>query len=543
VPSGFNPTETATDATRSRSPTHLLALTAILAIGFAVRLAYLSIVTSAPGFVWGDPDGYLQHALMLARGPHGWHWTFDAVTYYINGQWHALPPLYSVFLSVLALFPGLPYSAQAAQVVLSTAAIGLVFALGRVVHSTAAGLWAAAAYACSVPAIFGIWSSSQETVYIPLLLFAFLLLSRAMTADARPLAFGVAGVVFGLAALTRSMPMFFMLPAALLLVVTSPARRRAIWQALAFVAGFTLIVAPYCIALSNALGQLTLIDSHGSIHVSADAATNRAPGIAATVEGLLRDFSRAPVQYVEDSVARARSLLHVNGGRQLQIYVVAGSRATAVLWKVIVHLGTDLLLVAASVLAAFGAVLCRNSRVAAVFLLWAAINIAIASIGGFGGARLRSPFEPLLLILGSVVLAGNWKKRSAPTLAAAAAVSVGLGILVLPQFPQSLRGRPDFGVRWDSVMTRDRGAMRGEAGFNVIAYDGTAQVIVQADSAAPTRIELRSGSTTLGPFALEAGERTLTWPWPERGLAFAELRATTLQTGAPSTVRVIVKAH
>ena len=88
--------------------------------------------------------------------------------------------MYSVFLSIFALFPGFPLTAQIAQVALSIASIVLVFALGRRLHSPASGLIAAAAYAVWVPNIFNVWSTSQETLYVPLILGAFLLLARAL---------------------------------------------------------------------------------------------------------------------------------------------------------------------------------------------------------------------------------------------------------------------------------------------------------------------------------------------------------------------------
>ena len=538
MPREFNLSEplVANDARRLRLGR---TLTLIVAIGFALRIAYLASVVRAPGFVWGDPDGYLLHAQMLAHGPHGWHWTFDAVRYDINGQVHALPPLYSVFLSFIALFRGLPLTAQVAQVLLSTASIGIVFGLGRIVHSPAAGLWAAGAYAVSIPSIFGVWSTSQETVYIPLLLLSFWLLARAVTSDARPAAFGIAGLAFGCAALTRSMPMFFVGPAALVHVAMARDRRSAIRQAAAFLAGFALVTVPYCVALSRALGQVTLIDSHGSIHVNADAVANRAPGLAATAGALWDQVAAAPMQFLTDCVARARSLLHVNGGRQLQIYVFADSKPAAMLWKLVVHLGTDVVLVAASVLAVLGAALCRNGRVAALFLLWAALNIAVASVGGFGGARLRSPFEPLLMVLGSVVLAGSWRRPRPLAMTLAVMASIGLAVLVLPQFPRSLRAWPDFGVRWDSVVTREHGAVRGAAGFNVPAYDGVGQILVQPQPPPRSiRLEVRSGGIPVRTLALAGREQRLLWPWPDRGLAFVELRAVDLETGAPADVQI-----
>jgi len=534
---GFNPGATIDDA--SSCARARLTLILIIAVGLAVRLAYLRLAIHTPNFTWSDPDGYLHHALLLAGGPNGWHWTFDAVRYEINGQIHALPPLYSVMLSVLALMPGLPHSALVAHVLLSTIAIAFVFGLGRLVHSTATGLWAAGAYALSVSAIFNVWSTSQETLYIPLLLCAFVLLARAMTVDARPLAFAVAGVFFGLAALTRSMPMFFVLPAAALLVATSATPRAAAGQATAFLGGFAVVTMPYCIALSSALGQLTLIDSHGSIHMAnPDGAT---PGVAATAYAVWSRFVDAPRTFIAGCLELARSLLHVNGGRQLQIYVVAGSKATAYVWKLIVHLGTDAVLIVATVLAIPGAALCRNPRVALLFLLWTALNVAVATLGGFGGARLRSPFEPFLLILGSVVLAGAWCPRPRALVAAAIACSVGLALLVIPQIPRSLQAWPDFGIRWDSVLARQHGDLVGAAGLNVPAYTGTAQLAVRAaDPSSPVRLDLRANGRSVTTIALDGRERSIAWPSTTQGLEFVEVRAQNAQTGAPAAVHVVV---
>ena len=478
---------------------------------------------------------------MLARGPGGWHWTFDAVRYQINGQVHALPPLYSVMLSLLALMPGLPRSALIVHVVLSTIAIGFVYGLGRLVHSPAGGLWAAGAYALSIPAIFNVWSTSQETLYIPLLLLAFWLLSRAVTIDARPPAFALAGAVFGLAALTRSMPMFFILPAAALVVVTAPARRAAMLQAAGFVGGFAIVTVPYCIALSQALGQVTLIDSHGSIHVNAHAAADRAPGIAATAQALWLRFAETPRAFLAACVELARSLVHVNGGRQLQIYVVAANKSTALIWKVLVHLGTDAVLILAALLALPGAAWCRNTRVALLFLLWAGLNVAVTVLGGFGGARLRSPFEPLLMVLAAAVLAGAWRRRSAAVLTTAIAVSLALALLVVPQVPRSLRAWPDFGVRWDSVLARHHGDLLGKAGLNVPASGGIARLTVQAaPSLGPVRLDVRSAGKSVATIALDGGQRAIAWSSASEGLTFVEVRAVDVETGAPAPLHVIV---
>jgi len=516
-----------------------MALAAIVAVGFGIRLLYLLVSVRTPGYSWDDPDGYLEHALLLVRAD-GWHWTFDVAKYVINGQVHALPPLYSVFLSIVALFPGLPISALLAQIVLSTISIALVFVLGRAVHSTPAGLWASAGYAVSVPTILNVWTTSQETLYIPLLLFAFVLYARALTKEASRWAFAAAGAALGLAALTRSMPLFLVAPLAILHVAAAPDRRAALRQAAGYLAGFAIVVVPYCAGLSLSLGQLTLIDSHGSIHVGTGSNVEQAPGLAATAQALWRVMTTSPVAFIQDCAGRARTLLYVNGGRQLQIYVVAGSKSTAILWKVLVHLGTDGLLIAAAVLAWPGAVLCRNTRLALTFVLWAVLNIAVASVGGFGGARLRGPFEPLLMILGGVVLAGGWRRRPRSAIALAVAVGLMMAVVVVPQLPRSFRSWPDYGVRWSSPR-RDLGTIHGKGAFNVPAYDGVAKFRLEPIALdSPVQVDLLADGVTVRSLRLSPEDRSTGIPWPRRGLAFVEVHAFDPTTRAPAQVRVEV---
>jgi hypothetical protein len=515
-----------------------LALAVILAAGFGIRLVYLLLAVRTPGFRWEDPDGYLEHALLLVRAG-GWHWTFDVAKYEVHGQVYALPALYSIFLSVIALFPGLPFSAQLAQIVLSTIAIALLFTLGRMLHSPATGLWASAAYAASASSIFNVWSTSQETLYIPLLLLAFVLYARALISDGGPLAFAVAGAVLGVAALTRSMPLFFVVPFAALHVASAPNRRVALRQSIVCLTGFALVVVPYCVGLSRSVGQLVLIDSHAGFRVDAGSGEQRAPGHAATAEALWRLVAANPVAFLQDCADRARSLFHVNGGRQLQIYVVAGSRATAILWKILAHIGTDALLIGAAILAWPGAVLCRNTRLALAFLLWAGLNIAVASVAGFGGARLRAPFEPLLLLLGAVVLSGGWRSRPRSVIAVAVALGMMMAIIVIPQLPRSLRSWPDYGVQWPSVRNRNVGSIHGNGAFNVPAYAGVAEFRVEPTAGeSAVQVDVRAGGVTVESVRLNQERRTIAWPWPRRGLAFAELSAVNAETRAPAHVRV-----
>ena len=159
----------------------VLTLAVIVLLGFSVRIAYLLHVTSQPRFEWVDPDHYELKGRVLAQDGQGWRWTFDAVRHSSYDQrFYVLPPAYPVFLSLFALFPGYPFSAQVGQVFMATAAVALLFFLGRQLHSERAGLIAAAIYAAWLPNIIAVWSTMQESIYVPVVLLAFVLLLRAV---------------------------------------------------------------------------------------------------------------------------------------------------------------------------------------------------------------------------------------------------------------------------------------------------------------------------------------------------------------------------
>jgi len=189
-----------------------------------------------------------------------------------------------------------------------------------------------------------------------------------------------------------------------------------------------------------------------------------------------------------------------------------------------VHLGADMLLIVGAILAGLGAALCRRRNLAAFLLLWAAINIGIASLGGFGGARLRAPFEPLLAILAAVVFAGTWQRPRPVALAAAIATGALAAIAVLPQLPASLRSWPDYGMAWPSIFNRPSGTFTSAAGLNVPAFDGRAAFDVTSNAQFATRLQVRVGGVHVNDVTLAAGETTtIRTMWPARGLAYIEL--------------------
>jgi 4-amino-4-deoxy-L-arabinose transferase-like glycosyltransferase len=522
---------------------HYVWLGLILLVGLGLRAGYMSYALQTPGYTWQDPDGYILKAQRLARSGT-WRWTFDAVSHEINYRRHALPPGFSVFLSFFLLFPGFPLTAQIALMLLGLAIVALLFELGRLVHSPAAGLIAAAAYAVAVPYIIGVWSTSQEGLYIPLILLAFVVVGRAILADARPWRFALAGVLFGLAALTRSMPLFYVVPAAAAMALLAHDRTRGAKQALAFAAGFLLPTVPYSIALSLHFGELAIIDTHGSIHQRVSPGA-RAPGIAETAAALWEAFASDPGAFTAQTAERARSLLHINGGRILQIYVIADTYVQAAVWKAIVHAGTDVLLILSAILAPIGAAVARHPRIAVLWVLWAAINVAIASLGGFSGARLRAPFEPFMIVLAAVVIAGGWQLRKR-WLIPAIALSAAIGAAVLPQLPRSLAAWPDYGVDWPSIWVRDSGAILGPAGVNIPAFAGRAEFSLGRGEVPDHRaerlaVDVRGGGVVLASRTIAPGatERFSLW-WPRRGLAFLTIDVRATDGTAAGELRILV---
>ena len=429
-----------------------IALLGITALGLLLRLGYLAHATSLPRYVLDDPDHYELKGRALAGDGEGWKWSYDVVSHNsYDHRTYMLPPGYPVFLSWFALFPGYPRSAQVAQALLSAATVLLLFLLGRRLHSERAGLVAAAVYALWVPNIIAVWSTMQESIYVPLVVMSFVLLTRARDGGGA-LAHGLAGLVLGLATLTRSMPLYFLpLAMALMVLLPSESRRRSALASLWLMAGFLLATLPYSVALSSYLGRPTFVENHGSIFVVEryGGLTGDEPATLTQTAGILIGaFVDSPADAVGDWWETLRSMFHVHGGRLLQIYLESATTTGASVAKLLTHVFSDASFALSLVLAPLGAVLARRRDHAAYLVLWVAVVSGLTALSGFGGPRLRAPLEPHLIALASVVAAGAWRTAAPGLVAGAGAVSLVLGAMVLPQVPASLRARADYGVHW-----------------------------------------------------------------------------------------------
>ncbi len=511
----------------------LVALGAILLGALALRLFYLIPLIRDPGFDWPDPDHYLMGARMLTQD--GWDWTFRAVRYEWAGRYFYLPPLYPIFLSLFSVFSNMAVAAQLGQLFLGVASVALVYEMARLAHSARAGLLAAAIYALWFSSVIAAWFY-QETLYVPLVLLAFVLYLRAESHRS----FALAGAAFGIAALTRSMPLYF-LP----FLIAVRLRR-----APALVLGFAAVVLPYSAALSMHLDELTLIENHGGIILLAeDPQSGERADVGTTVTSLLRSFAGSPSTVLENLHGSLRSVLHVNGGRLLQSYIVARDFTFAVLWKLAAHLFNDLAFVFSLLLAPFGIALSWRRDASLLSAIWIALNLALVALGGFAGPRLRAPFEPHLVVFASIALVtfiGGVRALRPKKLLIAGAVSLAAAGVVLPQIARSLEGWPDYGIRWQHRPKGWRTHVRGSAGFNVRVREGGISFELRARrpevETSDTVVEVRLGRRPASREVLAFGEaRELEYSWPEKTMAFVELRASSEETGKPRELLLVAR--
>ncbi len=520
----------------SRRTLVLLAL--VLGLALLLRLLYIAHATSRPGFRVDDPDSYLRQGERIALGPSGWRFDFDVVEHAVEGRRYALPPLYPVFLSLFALLPGFPVNVLVGQSLLAVLGCLCAFALGREIHCDRAGLIATLLYALWFPNIIAVWSTMQETLFIPLLLSGFVVLLRASSFAG----FTLAGLLLGLAALTRSMPLYYV-PVAVVLLAWRYGVRRGAVLASGLVLGFTAPTLPYSVALSSHLDAPTFIENHAGIRIASEhgAEGARPPGPVATAVTLLRKLGAAPGKTMEDWHTTALSILHVNGGRLLQIYLGAETKLGATAWKLAAHVFSDLSLVLVLALAPFGFVLCPRPDGARFLMAWLLLGFGLTVISGFGGPRLRAPFEPHLMVGAAVVLTGGWRRPRVYSLGAAALVSLALLSAVLPQLGRSFSAKGDYGVDWPLDPPPKRSAMRGRAGFNLLATEGFVEIAVRPrNEGRPASISLYLDGELAGSEVVESIEHRFRYPIPEVRLVYAELVAEDAASGAPVRVLVIV---
>ena len=116
--------------------------------------------------------------------------------------------------------------------------------------------------------------------------------------------------------------------------------------------------------------------------------------------------------------------------------------------------------------------------------------------------------------------------------------------MLLPQIPRSLEGWPDYAIRWQHRPKGFRTLVQGSAGFNVRVRTGFVPLEVRArpeeGDPSDTVVEIRLGRRLVGREVLTQREvRHLRYVWPNRSIAYVELRASSAATNEARDLLVV----
>lgn len=524
----------------------VLTLAALVLTSFGIRFWLLQHAVWEGTFSAIDADGYLRNGRLLTQDGAGWQWTLKAIEYPWDGRIYVLPPLYPVFLSLFALVSdAYEYWAAVGQIALNAASVASLFVVGESLHSRRAGLIAACIYTFWLTSIWRFSLFIQEQLYVPLLITAFALLLRATARGGSPGAFLAAGVAFGGAALTRSMPMYFVVAVAVWCVLIDR-NVLAVRRGAAFLAGFLLVTGAYSLWLSQQLGQFVYIENHAGISIQQYGGIGApgVPGFGDIVRQLLGAFWSAPTNFLAVWSGYALSLFHLHADRWLHAYVAPTAERELVA-RIIGLAGIALPFITSVVLAPIGAVLARGRREAALVASWVVLVVVLTALSAAGGVRYRAPFEPHLIVLSAVVLAGGWRRPSRLATISGLCITACAVLLMLAQIPRVVRARANYGVsQWSGGEVSWRAAVVGSSGFNLLPTGGRVlEVVIHPSDHVrvhpPTRISVRIDGYPMGDRLLGTEAIRLRFPARHGGFHFVEVFANDAADN-PATIEIEV---
>ena len=276
---------------------YLAALAGTVALSIGVQLCFWWMQARSGAVQPGDSEEYVRGAVGLLQGA------------YTTGEKWLRPPLYPIFLA--AAFGVVGYDITHALFVqaLVTGAGVLAFAgLGHALfRRRAVALASALLAALFIP--FAAYGSVlfAEALFVVLITASFALLLRRDRPGWRRAM--VAGVVFGLATLTRAVGLFFLPLAVLALMVERGGKRTsrgAVSTALAFGLAAVLTIAPWTIRNAIIYGRFIPVDTNGGISfwygaVRDDAELQRGEALLAGMPNLA-DKQRAAVRLALDTI-------------------------------------------------------------------------------------------------------------------------------------------------------------------------------------------------------------------------------------------------
>lgn len=422
----------------------------LVVIALVALLLRLGVILLSAHFVlWGDPVDYQYHAISIATG-HGYPPTAIATP----GTPSAFrPPAYPYLLGLLYAIAGIHLTlARMLGAVLGVVTVLLTAQLGAALWDRRIGLVAGAIAAVCPSLIVLNASLLSETLFLPLEL-AVALAILALRRGRAPVRLGIAlGALCGLAGLTRSEGILWLLPA-LLAALMAPAQpwRRA-QAAAAMLLACAAVLAPWTIRNAEALhafvplntqGGFTFVGQYNSLSASNDyfEAVPRIPAQIPYVMAGVQPLLKRPGGVNEaqlDSAFRHDALVYI-AHHPLHVPVAVGldllrmfnlgknhEFTSAIAYRQMgvphsVWNPTTIVIQLIAVLAIVGVILRltgRSSRLGSP-LVWAVplISIGAGSLVG-GTVRYRAPADPFLILLAALALAAlapALRRRSART--------------------------------------------------------------------------------------------------------------------------------
>ncbi len=453
---------------------------AVFAVALAIRLLALWAARDAELVLDEQTYALRAQALLEGQGFLGSYqsWVRHDASKPVDlpqypGAWQ--PPGYTVFVAALLAVSGRSLLAvKLAQVLLGSLSVLLVLALGRAWFGERAGLaaaWLAALYPNLVAFTHYLWS---ETLFVFLLLAGLVALSR-QDGPPRPSAAALAGVLLGLAALTRAALVYFLPLLSVWLLVVHRRQRHAALAAAVVPAVALLVILPWTVRNTLLHGGFVLIETNAPYNLwrgnGPGALEDRCSPDVPHYPWPFECIPLSPVgnRYAWVLIADAKRALGTEDPSDLEVVRYAQGAAWAEirahpetfarrivprlvdLWNptsfLVRHLhvgayGRVPLLVAsllawsailaylaAAALALAGAWLERRSPLTWLVALLVLFYSGITALS-FGLTRFRLPLEPLLLVLAGpalVALRPRRARRGAAALAAAGLALAGCG--------------------------------------------------------------------------------------------------------------------
>jgi 4-amino-4-deoxy-L-arabinose transferase-like glycosyltransferase len=422
---------------------HRVVLAVTVAVGFALRLAWILYATRRPvGLI--DPTFYAAHAVDLAQGRGYRYLGLAPSAYYPPGYPFVLAaPIW--VLERLGLGYQVPSVAAALNLVLGTASIVLVFDVGRRVFSDVrVGLVAAAALALWPNLVYHSALILTETVFNFLVLATLAVLLRRdwRTERVHPVRLAAGGLLIGATTLVRPVSAPFLV--ALFLVWLRPAGfgwKRAFAATAIVSAAAAAVVVPWTVRNLVVLHEPVLI----STNLGDNLCIGNHPGASGAFElppACFTGFDSLP--RMQQELARNRELTS-RGVRYLRTHPVDELRLVfwrgyytvqhdhdgiaaaesygadpflSVPWRAFYESVGDAWFFGSVALAALGFARFRPAAdPRRWFLIWAMVGLAVPPLIFFGDARFKRPLVPFLAIAVGVA-ARDFRDRRAPAVPA-----------------------------------------------------------------------------------------------------------------------------